>query len=81
MIKLDPNMERIMWFLVIIMFINHVLACLWVIAAKVDDHSNWIETYKIEQNIEKIKDSHLYLTSFYFVSTTVTTVGYGDITA
>ena len=81
MVKLDPNMERIMWFLVIIMFINHVLACLWVIAAKVDDEMNWIKTYEEDQQIEKMKDGHLYLTSFYFVSTTVTTVGYGDITA
>jgi hypothetical protein len=81
MVKLDPNVERIMWFLVIILFINHVLACLWVIAAKVDENYNWILTYKTEQNLHDLKDSELYITSFYFVSTTVTTVGYGDITA
>jgi len=79
MIKLDPNLERILLFLVVILFINHVMACFWVIAAKVNENLNWIRIYEDRNGSSKFKDYELYLTSFYFVSTTVTTVGYGDI--
>ena len=64
-------------FLVVILFINHILACLWVFASKFGDDKNWVK--------EKLGDDvipstfELYLMSFYFVSTTVTTVGYGDM--
>lgn len=35
---------------------------------------SWIDPYK------DLPDEALYLTSFYFAVTTITTVGYGDIT-
>ena len=55
------------------------MACFWVIAAKVNENLNWIRVYEDRNGFSKFKDHELYLASFYFVSTTVTTVGYGDI--
>lgn len=76
-------MQRLLAFLLVIIFINHVLSCLWIIAAKVNTEENWYKAHELKYKLEhtdEIPNSELYLLSFYFVSTTVTTVGYGDIT-
>ena len=62
------------------MLINHTLACLWVFMSKFEPDNNWVKT-KIGDDYEDYPASSLYLMSFYFVTTTVTTVGYGDISA
>ena len=41
------------------------------------DKDNWI----FRKNFVDLDDTPLYVTSFYFTTTTVLTVGYGDITA
>ena len=54
----------------------HVIACLWLIAAKFDSHEDsWLKA------VTDMSSSELYLTSFYFTITTITTVGYGDWSA
>lgn len=54
-------------------------------AAKIDDTANWISAYRVRQATMNMKefstDFETYMISFYFVATTITTVGYGDITA
>lgn len=62
-------------FLLVILFINHILACLFVFASKFDE-DNWV---KAKLGDDKPTTNELYFMAFYFVSTTVTTVGYGDI--
>ena len=56
---------------------THVLACLWIIIAKIDPNSemSWINDYADE------KLNRIYMKSFYFIVTTITTVGYGDTSA
>lgn len=83
LIKIDENVSRLLTFLAVILFIVHVLSCLWVVAAKVNDTQNWILTYQetnFAEHPQDYEDYETYIVSFYFVSTTVTTVGYGDIT-
>ena len=57
--------------------VTHIVACSWIIFANLDpDQANsWISGYK------EVNRSELYLTSFYFTVTTITTVGYGDMSA
>lgn len=74
--KLHENAKKMLKFLVVIMLINHILACLWVFCSKLGDNGNWV-TAKIGD--DEISNFALYMMSFYFVSTTVTTVGYGDM--
>ena len=70
------------WFVKFFIFFamtTHVTACFWIIAGSFDpdtEHS-WMTSYKREENTK----ADLYLTSFYFTITTITTVGYGDFSA
>ena len=56
---------------------THVVACIWIIAANMDPNrpDGWIADH------DTTRRSDLYLTSFYFTVTTITTVGYGDMSA
>lgn len=77
-VNLDENIKRMFMFLVVILLINHILACLWVFVSKFDNENNWVIN-KVDKNPSDLPSAELYLMSFYFVSTTVTTVGYGDM--
>ena len=57
-------------FLVII----HIVACLWIFFGYYDFIGSWLDS----DDIDIMSNSELYLTSFYFTTTTITTVGYGD---
>lgn len=55
----------------------HLAACLWIMTAtfiKGSDDDTWMDG-----EIESMGVSEQYLTSVYFTVTTITTVGYGDI--
>ena len=70
---LEQLLNFIMYFFVFFLFI-HLFICLHIYLAFLN-YPNWI----IHTNI--INESFLekYITSFYFMITTMTTVGYGDI--
>lgn len=74
-------MARLLVFLILIVFVCHVLACLWVLAASANPEHNWILSYEEKTGTAETtqKYSEIYMMSFYFITTTVTTVGYGDI--
>lgn len=68
------------WFFLFFFFfaiITHVVTCFWIIAGKMALDDSWIE----EGSYDDLPPSELYLTSFYFTITTITTVGYGDLSA
>ena len=64
----------------------HIIGCLWIVAANMsyDEKfeyenskykTNWINNDKYNQYTDK----QLYIAAYYYTVTTVTTVGYGDI--
>lgn len=75
-LKLSLGFERMSFFIFTIIMMTHILTCLWVMIAKFyNDESyegTWLEPYND-------KDNSMYMLSFYWAATTVTTVGYGDI--
>ena len=59
------------------MFISiiHIVTCLWIFFGNFDFIGSWLDN----GNIDSMPNMELYLTAFYFTTTTITTVGYGDI--
>lgn len=63
-------------FIIVSMLLCHVVACCWVIIPTFEDPINsWI--YK--NGFQDASVTHLYTAAIYFTITTITTVGYGDI--
>lgn len=84
--------QEMKWFFIFFCYFamtTHVVACFWIIAgdfeSDVSRNNSWV--YKYTEYRNSIDDdtvnynSDLYLTSFYFTITTITTVGYGDFSA
>ena len=54
----------------------HMIACFWIITAQIDPSTdNWVHS------VSEMPKNEVYMTSFYFTITTMTTVGYGDWSA
>jgi hypothetical protein len=75
--KLGPGIERLTFFGIISMLLIHIVCCFWVMIASMEDNpDSWIH----RKGYHDLNDFDLYMTSFYFTITTITTVGFGDIT-
>jgi voltage-gated potassium channel Kch len=78
--RFDNSSKRLAILALSILLINHVLASIMVVIAK--DHEgvgemNWLRKYN--PDYEDWSNFAVYQTAFYFISVTITTVGYGDI--
>lgn len=71
--KLANGLERIFLFAFGFFLMCHIICCLWTIGASLenDKDATWLGGVD--------EDDSQYLTAFYFTVTTITTVGYGDI--
>jgi hypothetical protein len=68
-----------MTFILALFIAIHIVACLWVMTVQFSNggtSANYEGTW-MEDN--EMSNSELYLTSFYYTVTTITTVGYGDV--
>lgn len=56
--------------------VTHLLSCGWIMCGKFDSaEGSWLS------DDTAMSGSEMYMTSFYFTITTITTVGYGDMSA
>lgn len=88
-LKINSSILRLFFFLLLFLLLCHFSACLWVIIATLSyqaqdptdpmSDSYWLEKYSKYIDINDTID--LYMVSFYWTITTITTVGYGDIVA
>lgn len=73
------QVERLVAFFLLFLILCHNLACLWFLVAKLDHFGErtWVYRYGYDQ--APIQEQ--YLAALYFIVTTITTVGYGDVTS
>lgn len=77
-LKIGHSLERLFFFLIIFFILCHISSCFWIMIAYFANEEftgTWMEEYVAEGYSER----DLYWTSFYWTITTITTVGYGDI--
>ena len=57
----------------------HIIACIWVFASRIENFSpdTWVVRFEYRDD----PDDTVYLAALYWTFTTMSTVGYGDITA
>lgn len=90
-LKIGLGLERLFFFVIVFMIIIHVISCIWIITAQMADlvydynsleeDGTTVKSYESwKESFNDLSNDALYLTSFYFAVTTITTVGYGDIT-
>lgn len=80
--KYDSESSKTYQFLKFCIFalvVAHVAGCLWYALARF--HENVDDTWIVSRGIEESEIIDQYLASMYFIITTLTTVGYGDISA
>lgn len=61
------------------MFINHIYCCFWFFQAKLLDFPN--DCWVVVKGFQDDTPGRQYLVSYYWAFQTLTTVGYGDISA
>jgi hypothetical protein len=70
------GMQRLMAFILSFFVLIHIVSCLWILTAQFSEEAKgtWMEG-----DIYLMNPGEKYLTSIYFTVTTITTVGYGDV--
>lgn len=76
--SIGQGFERLFVSICSIFVFCHLACCFWFMAADLNDNPiNWVQQYNL---IDK-DNFDLYIASFYWITQTVVTVGYGDIAA
>jgi hypothetical protein len=77
-VRLPEGVERLMFFCMLFIISLHIFTCLWIVITTFDETViSWI----IKTGFEHHPTTEKYIASMYFVATTFTTVGFGDIRA
>jgi len=80
LMRVNIGIERLIWFLVTFLIMIHLLACMWIFMGRfnmMNTDENWI----MKGNFQDFAEFDLYACAVYWAVTTLTTVGYGDISA
>ena len=79
-LKVGLGYERLFFFVLIFFILCHIVACLWIIvAAFYSEKGDYKDTWIASKDATDYSETELYMLSLYWTITTITTVGYGDI--
>ena len=76
-LQINSAMERLIMFSFIIGFCEHIFACFWCIIGT--EEAALLKNAWQNDGISNLGIHEQYIISLYFVTTTMTTVGYGDM--
>ena len=75
--QLSSGVERIVFIAIFSIFFFHISSCMFVFLVEFDDHP--FDAWRYQDPYALYSEFDLYITSVYYVVTTMSTVGYGDI--
>jgi len=73
--QLSESFERLAFFVAALFMLSHIFGCIWIFIGRSFTEEGWI----VSNNYNDLKPFSMYLTALYFTFTTISTVGYGDI--
>jgi len=73
------NIQSITYQFVVLYIIMHVIACGWIYVGEHIEWGTWLKNEAFNISSQRTDATTVYITSLYWVVTTLTTVGYGDI--
>ena len=81
----NPAVMQLVIIFAFILFFTHLMGCMWFFTTKIDEENNWALAYPryVDQLTEKAicwPMAYKYLAAIYWAFTTISTIGYGDIT-
>jgi hyperpolarization activated cyclic nucleotide-gated potassium channel 2 len=78
-LKVSANIERLIYFVLCFLVLNHLSACIWFLMAKLQDMNP--DCWVTRMGFIDFEPFDVYIVAYYWTLTTVTTVGYGDVSA
>lgn len=78
-LKMNSNIEKIVYFFLTFLLLSHLSTCIWYFVAKMENLSP--DSWVVRLGYIDSTNFQIYVLAFYWTLTTVTTVGYGDISA
>ena len=76
--RVSAGKERLLFLIIFFVFFYHISACMWIFFGTLDpDMSSWMW----DPGYYNMGTAELYIMSLYFIVTTTSTVGYGDLSA
>lgn len=75
--QMSASMERISSIVVFALFFFHISSCMFIFLCEFD--GDVFSSWRYQQPYSQFTNGELYVTSLYYVVTTMSTVGYGDI--
>jgi hypothetical protein len=88
-LKLYSVIEKLFFYLIVFVIVAHSMACFWIFISNIESwdniyvdsqgkvsYMNWI----VKGSFNSYNNYQIYSTSLYYTVTTISTVGYGDIT-
>ena len=78
-VSIYEGIERFIFSQIGFIFLVHIVSCMWVLIAQFEAEDEKDESWMVDY--KELPSNELYLVSIYWTITTITTVGYGDISA
>src|SRR5690606_36600961 len=73
-IKLQLN--KVIKFILFIFILVHISSCLWIYVGKINESPN---TWLIHSGLNDMDNFDVYISSLYFITYTILSIGHGDI--